>query len=137
MTANGKNDVVILATARTPQGRFLGGLATLSAVELGKIALKTVVERSGIDAADVDEFLLGNVVSAGTGQALHRQVSTELDPEERRELFIQLNDMLIEDVAVIPLVQISEIPAISKSLVGFEPTPWDSEVWNIKDWRRE
>lgn len=70
-----KQDVVILGTARTPQGRFLGGLSSLTAVDLGKVAVKTVVERSGIDAGDVDEFLLGNVVSAGTGQALHRQIS--------------------------------------------------------------
>lgn len=74
MIENG-HDVVILGTARTPQGRFLGGLSSLTAVGLGEIAVRTVVERSGIDAGDVDEFLLGNVVSAGTGQALHRQIS--------------------------------------------------------------
>lgn len=68
-------DVVILGAARTPQGKFLGALAGLSAAELGKVAFKAAVERSGINAADVAEVIVGNVVSAGTGQALPRQIS--------------------------------------------------------------
>ena len=74
---NGKQgrDVVILSSARTPQGRFLGGLTNVSAAELGKIAFRAAVERSGIDAADVSEVFVGNVVSAGVGQALPRQIS--------------------------------------------------------------
>ena len=70
-----KNDVVILGSARTPQGKFLGALSSLSAAELGQIAVRAAVERSGIDSADIDEVILGNVVSAGVGQALPRQVS--------------------------------------------------------------
>ncbi len=69
------NDVVILAAARTPIGRFLGGLSTLTAAELGQVAARAAVERSGIDPAHIQEVILGNVVSAGTGQALPRQVS--------------------------------------------------------------
>jgi acetyl-CoA C-acetyltransferase len=73
---NGHNrEVVILGAARTPQGKFLGALSGLSAAELGKVAFGAAVERSGIDAADVSEVIVGNVVSAGTGQALPRQIS--------------------------------------------------------------
>ncbi len=68
-------DAVILASARTPQGKFLGGLASLSASELGQIVIKAAVERSGINTAQIDEVIIGNVVSAGVGQALPRQIS--------------------------------------------------------------
>lgn len=71
---NGAKDVVILGAARTPQGKMLGSLESLSAVELGKVAVKAAVERSGINAADVQEIIFGNVVSAGVGQAPARQV---------------------------------------------------------------
>lgn len=71
---NGR-DVVILGSARTPQGRFLGSLSGLSAAELGQVAVKAAVERSGVDTANINELILGNVVSAGVGQALPRQVS--------------------------------------------------------------
>ncbi|KXK24141.1 MAG: acetyl-CoA acetyltransferase, partial [Chloroflexi bacterium OLB15] len=69
------NDVVVLAAARTPIGRFLGGLSALSAAQLGQIAAKAALERSAVNAAHIQEVILGNVVSAGTGQALPRQVS--------------------------------------------------------------
>ncbi|MFW5691608.1 MAG: acetyl-CoA C-acyltransferase, partial [Chloroflexota bacterium] len=77
MAANHKHaqEAVILGSARTPQGKFLGILSSLSAAELGQVAVKAAVERSGINPADVDEVILGNVVSAGVGQALPRQIS--------------------------------------------------------------
>lgn len=77
MNTNGKNgrEAVILGSARTPQGRFLGALSSLTAAELGQVAVKAAVQRSGINPADINEVILGNVVSAGTGQALPRQVS--------------------------------------------------------------
>lgn len=77
MTSNGKNgrNPVILSGARTPQGRFLGALSSLNAAELGKVAFRAAIERSGIDAADIHEVFLGNVISAGVGQALPRQIS--------------------------------------------------------------
>ncbi|HYO88209.1 MAG TPA: acetyl-CoA C-acyltransferase, partial [Candidatus Limnocylindrales bacterium] len=68
------NDPVILASARTPVGKFLGGLSGLSAAELGQVAARAAVERSGVEPADISEIILGNVVAAGTGQALPRQV---------------------------------------------------------------
>ncbi|MCB9459401.1 MAG: acetyl-CoA C-acetyltransferase [Anaerolineaceae bacterium] len=71
---NGR-EAVILGSARTPQGKFLGALAPLSAAELGKVAFKAAVERSGINAEDVNEVIVGNVIAAGVGQALPRQIS--------------------------------------------------------------
>jgi acetyl-CoA C-acetyltransferase len=77
MATNGKQgrDVVILGSARTPIGKFLGALSSVSAAELGRVAVRAAVERSGIDGADVTEVIIGNVVSAGVGQALPRQIS--------------------------------------------------------------
>jgi acetyl-CoA C-acetyltransferase len=66
---------VILSSARTPQGKLMGALSSLSAAELGQVAFGAAVERSGIDPADVDEVVVGNVISAGVGQALPRQIS--------------------------------------------------------------
>src|SRR6476620_9852910 len=68
-------DPVILASSRTSQGKFLGGLASLSAAELGQVAVKAAVERSGINTSQIDEVIIGNVVSAGVVQALPRQIS--------------------------------------------------------------
>jgi acetyl-CoA C-acetyltransferase len=66
---------VILSAVRTPVGRFLGGLAGLSAAELGGVAIEQAIARAGIDAAELDEVLMGNVVSAGMGQAPARQAA--------------------------------------------------------------
>jgi acetyl-CoA C-acetyltransferase len=64
---------VIVAAARTPIGKFLGSLASLSAPELGAVAIRAAVERSGIPAGDVQEVIMGNVVQGGVGQAPARQ----------------------------------------------------------------
>ena len=66
---------VLLQGARTPIGRFLGGLSPLSGPQLGATAIRAAVERSGIDVGDVDEVIMGNVVSAGSGQAPARQAA--------------------------------------------------------------
>lgn len=66
---------VILSAARTPVGKFMGGLAPLSAVELGAIAYREALARSGVAAADIQEAILGNVISAGLGQAPARQAA--------------------------------------------------------------
>ena len=70
-------DVVIVAAARTPIGKFNGAFVGLSATELGATAVRAVVERAGIDPASVDECILGNVVSAGLGQAPARQAAMQ------------------------------------------------------------
>ena len=68
-----KTTPVIVSAVRTPIGRFLGGLSSLSAPELGGIALREAVARAGIPAADVEEVIMGNVVQGGVGQAPARQ----------------------------------------------------------------
>jgi acetyl-CoA C-acetyltransferase len=67
--------VILKGGARTPIGRFLGGLSGLQAPELGAIAVRAATERSGIDVDDVDEVIIGNVVTAGAGQAPARQAA--------------------------------------------------------------
>jgi acetyl-CoA C-acetyltransferase len=64
---------VIVSAARTPIGRFLGGLSTLQAPELGAIAIKAALQRAKIDAADIEEVIMGNVIQGGVGQAPARQ----------------------------------------------------------------
>jgi acetyl-CoA C-acetyltransferase len=68
-------DVVIVSGARTPQGRIKGQLASLSAVELGTIALSAAIERSGIPASDIDAVIFGQVLQAGAGQNPARQTA--------------------------------------------------------------
>src|SRR6478752_1327077 len=66
-------DSVIVSAVRTPTGRFLGGLKSFSATALGALVVREAVRRAGIDPASVDECIMGNVVSAGLGQAPARQ----------------------------------------------------------------
>jgi acetyl-CoA C-acetyltransferase len=66
---------VIVSAARTPTGRFLGGLKTLTAPELGAIAIREAVRRSGVDPLMVDECIMGCVLAAGLGQAPARQAA--------------------------------------------------------------
>ena len=68
-----KNVPVIVSGARTPIGRFLGGLAPLAAPDLGAAAIRAAIERAKIDASQIDEVIMGNVVQAGVGQAPARQ----------------------------------------------------------------
>ena len=67
--------VILRGGARTPIGRFLGGLSPLSATDLGAIAVRAAVDRAGIDPSDVDEVIMGHVLSAGAGQAPARQAA--------------------------------------------------------------
>lgn len=72
---NHDREVVIVSAARTPIGRFQGTLVSLTAPELGAVAIKAAVERAGIDPTAIDEVLMGCVVQAGLGQAPARQAS--------------------------------------------------------------
>jgi peptide/nickel transport system substrate-binding protein len=65
---------------------------------------------------------------------LFHQATAELDPEKRVELFVRMNELLIEDVAVIPLVNTTQPMALSVDIQGYDSTPWDVEVWKIADW---
>jgi acetyl-CoA C-acetyltransferase len=66
---------VIVSAVRLPTGKFLGGLKGFTAPELGAMAVREAVRRAGIDPALVEECIMGNVVSAGTGQAPARQAA--------------------------------------------------------------
>jgi len=68
-------DVVITAAKRTPVGSFLGHFATTPAHELGRIAIQAALQDAGVDPADVDEVILGQVLTAGQGQNPARQAS--------------------------------------------------------------
>ncbi|WP_420139268.1 acetyl-CoA C-acetyltransferase [Sphingomonas sp.] len=68
-------DVVITAAKRTPVGSFLGHFASTPAHELGRTAIVAALEQAGVDPADVDEVILGQVLTAGQGQNPARQAS--------------------------------------------------------------
>jgi len=72
---NSWSEVCIVAGARTPIGGFQGSLAPLTATELGAIAIKGALSRGGVDPSRVDEVFMGNVLSAGLGQAPSRQAA--------------------------------------------------------------
>lgn len=69
------SDALILSACRTPIGKFRGALSSLSAADLGAHAVRTAVERAGVAADAVDEVIMGNVLSAGVGQAPARQAA--------------------------------------------------------------
>jgi acetyl-CoA C-acetyltransferase len=69
------DDIVILSACRTPVGKFQGSLSDLSATQLGAIVVREAVKRANIDPAQVDECIMGNVVSAGLGQNPARQAA--------------------------------------------------------------
>jgi acetyl-CoA C-acetyltransferase len=69
------NEAVILSAVRLPTGRFLGSLKSLPAPQLGAFVVKEAVARAGVPRERVDEVILGNVVSAGLGQAPARQAA--------------------------------------------------------------
>ena len=68
-------DVVIISAKRTPVGAFQGDLSSLSASQLGSIAIKAVLEETKVDLNSIDEVIMGNVLSAGQGQAPARQAA--------------------------------------------------------------
>ncbi len=68
-------EAVVLSAVRTPIGRFLGGLAEVPAPKLGALVVREAVERSGVQPEEVDEVILGNILSAGLGQAPARQAA--------------------------------------------------------------
>jgi acetyl-CoA C-acetyltransferase len=68
-------EAVIVSAVRTPVGRFQGTLMSLSASDLGGVAVRAAVERAGVEPASIDEVLMGNVVLAGQGQAPARQAA--------------------------------------------------------------
>lgn len=70
-----EGEAVLVSAVRTPIGKFLGGLSSLTAPQLGAIAIREAVRRAGIDANAIDEVIMGNVIQAGVGQAPARQAA--------------------------------------------------------------
>ena len=75
MATTPADPIVILSYARTPMGSFQGALSGASATELGATAVQAAVERAGLKGEDVDKVFMGNVLSAGLGQAPARQAA--------------------------------------------------------------
>lgn len=69
--------------------------------------------------------------------ALGRHLAVEHDPEKRRDIFIRMNNLLVKEVALIPLVNTRQIHAVGNSLENVAFTLWDRETWNVGDWRRK
>src|SRR5215475_1141729 len=70
-----QDDIVIVSAARTPVGAFNGAFANLPAHELGKVAIRAALERAGVEAGEVSEVILGQILAAGAGQNPARQAS--------------------------------------------------------------
>ncbi len=69
--------------------------------------------------------------------ALYAQVVAETDPAMREQLFKQMNDMLVQNGIVIPLISRARVSGVSNQIEGVELTDWDSHLWNIHEWRRK
>lgn len=80
---NKLKDVVIVSAVRTPVGKFQGSLSSFTATQLGALVVREAVRRAGLEAREIDECIMGNVVSAGLGQNPARQAALHggLPPE--------------------------------------------------------
>lgn len=88
-------EVVIIDAVRTPIGKFGGSLKDISAVDLGATALKGVLERANIAPERVDQVIFGNVLQAGLGQNVARQIAIKAGipykvPESQSMKFVDL-----------------------------------------------
>ena len=104
-----KDDIVIVSATRTPVGTFNGAFATVPAHELGRTAIKAVLERAGVEGARVSEVIMGQILTAGQGQNPARQASiaagipvlgivartTMLLVNEGKPLFVVLRESLV------------------------------------------
>ncbi len=79
------NKVVITSAKRTPIGAFSGSLSSLSASQLGSVAIKALLEDSKIDPSEINEVIFGNVLTAGQGQAPARQAAIYAGLPEKTE----------------------------------------------------
>src|SRR5881409_3290912 len=75
MSDSDRTTPVILSACRTPIGKYLGGLAPLPVPTLGALVIREAVRRAGVDAAQVEEVIMGNVLQGGVGQAPARQAA--------------------------------------------------------------
>jgi len=82
-----ESDIVIVSAARTPVGSFNGAFANTAAHELGAVAIKTAIERAKINAAEVDEVILGQILAAGQGQNPARQAAMKAGVPQEKTAF--------------------------------------------------
>ena len=68
---------------------------------------------------------------------LYKELRQTTAGTEREDLFIKLNDLLVENYVVIPLIERASVSAFSNNLKGVRVNGWDSELWNIHEWYRE
>ena len=68
--------------------------------------------------------------------ALHLELTSEGDPAKRIEIIKQLNDLIVQDYALIPITYRGSVSAAGNDILGVRINPWDSELWNIADWSR-
>lgn len=76
-------EVVIVGALRTPIGCFQGTLARHSAVELGSMVVRALMERTGVDVHSIDEVILGQVLTAGQGKTRHASLPLTGTPQHR------------------------------------------------------
>jgi acetyl-CoA C-acetyltransferase len=81
------DDIVIVSAARTPVGSFNGAFATVPAHQLGEVAIKAALERAGLSPEEIDEVILGQVLTAGQGQNPARQAAILAGIPEGRTAF--------------------------------------------------
>jgi peptide/nickel transport system substrate-binding protein len=67
---------------------------------------------------------------------LWQQAAREVDPAKSTDIFLQMQSLVVEDVADIGLIARNNVSAASTSLAGYQPTPWTAEVWDLKNWTR-
>ena len=80
-------DVFLVQPVRTAVGRFQGALADVSAVELGRIVVQQTLQRAELEPQTVNEVIMGNVLSAGLGQNIARQIAIKADVPNERTAF--------------------------------------------------
>jgi acetyl-CoA C-acetyltransferase len=80
-------DIVIVSAARTPVGNFNGAFATVPAHDLGKVAVQAVIERAGLQPGEVDEVILGQILTAGEGQNPARQAARAAGVPDEKTAF--------------------------------------------------
>ena len=68
--------------------------------------------------------------------ALYAKAAREMVPARRKQLFIEMNDMLINEIVLVPIGHRAEVYGASNTLEGVNLTPWDADTWNIQDWKR-
>ena len=68
---------------------------------------------------------------------LWKAAEAEMDPVKRAALFIKMNDLLIQNVVVIPVLWRARVAAVSSKLRNTEQSPWESDFWNHANWYRE